>query len=215
MTSLECAETQEHAPEFALGILTGGARAELVAHLEHCHACAASVADFAEIVDGLTLIAPEAEPPVGFEDHVLRAMHEQRRPIRRKRRLLLTLALLVVGVIAFTVATIRVVDGVRASEVPTRAADVRANNAVVGKGVVVSGEHPWVFLSIEGGLPDARYRASVVDLQGETILVGEFDVVAGRGSWTVPEAKGLDLVREIRVLNPEGNEVARAVFRVT
>ena len=27
MTTLECAETQEHAPEFALGILHGGARA--------------------------------------------------------------------------------------------------------------------------------------------------------------------------------------------
>ena len=212
MTSLECAETQEHAPEFALGVLHGASRAEMVAHLERCQACSSTVADFAEIVDGLTLVAPEAEPPVGFEDHVLRAMRDQRLPKRRKRRVLVTVTLLVVGVVAFTIAALRIAEGVVGPEPPPRAADVLAKGAVIGKGVLVTGEHPWVVLSIEGGLGDGRYRANVVDLKGENILVGEFDVVAGRGNWIVPEAQGLDLAREIRVVNAEGAEVGRAVF---
>jgi len=212
MTTLECAETQEHAPEFALGILTGGARAELIAHLERCQTCSAAVADFAEVVDGLTLVAPEAEPPMGFEDHVLRAMHENRRSAPRARRLAVLIAMLVLGIVVFTIAAVRVIDGFTGEPTPPRAADIRANDAVIGKSVLVLGEHPWVFVSIEGGLADGRYRAQVADISGENILVGEFDVVLGRGSWTMPEAQGLGTAREVRILREDGAEVGRGVF---
>lgn len=211
MTALECAETQEHAPEFALGILHGAARAELIGHLERCQACAATVADFAEIVDGLTVIAPEAEPPVGFEDHVLRAIRDQRRPARRSWRGALALGLLVLMVIAATIAGVRYLDAMTQPSDPPRAANVISGGAVVGKVAVVSGTDPWVLLAIDG-LTDARYRAALVDAKGENILVGEFDVLAGQGTWMVPQVNGTTLAAELRIYDAEGNEVARARF---
>ena len=211
MTTLECAETQEHAPEFALGILHGGARAEIISHLERCQACATTVADFAEIVDGLMLVAPEAEPPVGFEDHALRAMLEQRRPKRRKRTLF-AVATLIIVTIALTVASVRVIDGFLAPLDPPRAGNLVAKGAVVGKAVLVSGNHPWVMVSVEGGLPDGRYRAELLDPKGDSPLVGEFDVLGGRGAWNVPEAKGVATAVQVRILDSNGAEVARAVL---
>jgi hypothetical protein len=210
MTTLECAETQEHAPEFALGILHGAPRAELIAHLERCQACAVTVADFAEIVDGLTVLAPSAEPPVGFEDHVLRAMHDNQRPRRRTLRTLGALTALVVIVIALSVATVRVVDGLLAPADPARVGSIRANGAVIGKVVITPGAQPWVILAIEGGLPDGRYRAEVLDLRRENVLVGEFDIAGGRGNWIVPESPGSAVAWQVRILNSDGTEVGRA-----
>lgn len=211
MTTLECAETQEHAPEFALGILHGAPRAELISHLERCQACATTVADFAEIVDGLMLVAPEAEPPVGFEDHALRAMLDQRRP-RRRKRALAALAILVIITIALSVAAVRVVDGFLAPSDPPRAADLIAKGAVVGKVALVAGTNPWVMVSVESGLPDGRYRAELVDIKGDNPLVGEFDVLSGRGAWVVAQARGLETVVQVRILNNAGTEVARATL---
>ncbi|MFZ4516341.1 MAG: zf-HC2 domain-containing protein [Acidimicrobiia bacterium] len=209
MTTLECAETQERAPEFALGVLHGSARAEVVAHLEHCHACSAAVADFAQVVDGLTLIVPEAEPPPGFEEHVLREMREQRRPGSNRKRTAMILGALIVVVASMSVGTLRVVDAFRTAPESARAADVRANDNVVGKAVVTGGSDAWVMLTIDG-LADGQYRANVVDLNGDNVLVGEFSVQSGRGSWLVktPVKNAVGF----RVLNSDGTEVARAAF---
>jgi hypothetical protein len=61
----------EYAEEFALGLLDGAERAAVVAHLEECRACGTRVALLAEAGEHLLLIAPEVEPPVGFEQRVM------------------------------------------------------------------------------------------------------------------------------------------------
>lgn len=66
-----CAWVREVAPEVALGLLTGEARAEALAHLERCEACRAEVAALAQVADEVLLAAPEAAPPPGFADRVL------------------------------------------------------------------------------------------------------------------------------------------------
>lgn len=207
MTTLECAETQERAAEFALGVLHGPDRAEVISHLERCQVCAAQVTDFARVVDGLTLIVPEAEPPVGFEEHVLRAIRSNRRPVANRRRTLLAVIALVAVIAAASVGVVRLVDGLRAPLEPPRAANVLANGAVVGKAVVVNGADPWVMVAVSG-LDDGIYRANVVDLAGDNVLVGEFSVVNGRGSWLV-QAATRD-VTSVRIVNNDGAEVARA-----
>lgn len=207
MTTLECAETQERAAEFALGVLHGPERAEVIGHLEHCQVCAAQVADFARVVDGLTLIVPEAEPPVGFEEHVLRSIRVNRRPVVNRRRTVLALIALVSVIAAASIGMVRLVDGLRAPVEPPRAANLRANGAVVGKAVVLNGSDPWVMVAISG-LEDGMYRSNVVDLAGDNVLVGEFSVVNGRGSWLV-QAATRD-VTSVRILNSDGVEIARA-----
>lgn len=66
-----CARIRELAPELALGLLTGEARADALAHLERCEGCRADVAALAQVADEVLLAAPEVAPPPGFADRVV------------------------------------------------------------------------------------------------------------------------------------------------
>jgi predicted anti-sigma-YlaC factor YlaD len=70
---LECAEARELFPELAIGVAAGDERARALGHLSGCPACRGELAGAAEVVDELLLLAPEHEPPPGFESSVLGA----------------------------------------------------------------------------------------------------------------------------------------------
>jgi hypothetical protein len=58
------------AAEVALEILSGAERADALGHMEHCVSCRVLVEGLAQTGDSLLLLAPEAEPPMGFESRV-------------------------------------------------------------------------------------------------------------------------------------------------
>jgi hypothetical protein len=70
MTTLTCDELRAMAAEVALGILSGAERADALDHLEHCVGCRVLVEGLAQTGDSLLLLAPEAEPSMGFESRV-------------------------------------------------------------------------------------------------------------------------------------------------
>jgi anti-sigma-K factor RskA len=70
MTTLTCDELRAMAAEVALGILSGAERADALGHMEHCVGCRVLVEGLAQTGDSLLLLAPEAEPPLGFESGV-------------------------------------------------------------------------------------------------------------------------------------------------
>lgn len=65
--TMSCLQVETLAPELALGALDGNERAATLVHLESCTRCRQLVEDLAEVADDLLLLAPEAEPPLGFE----------------------------------------------------------------------------------------------------------------------------------------------------
>jgi anti-sigma factor RsiW len=69
-----CAELADTRVELALGLLSGTDRAAAVSHLAGCHRCSEEVDDISRVVDQLALLAPQAEPPAGFETRVLAAV---------------------------------------------------------------------------------------------------------------------------------------------
>jgi hypothetical protein len=71
---LDCAATRDLIPELAAGVAAGDERAAALAHVADCADCQRSLAATAEIVDQLLLLAPEREPPPGFESAVLSAI---------------------------------------------------------------------------------------------------------------------------------------------
>jgi hypothetical protein len=71
MNRMECSRLYDLAPELALGLLDGAERAEVLAHLERCARCHGDVASLTEIGEQLLLLAPEVQPPAGFESRVL------------------------------------------------------------------------------------------------------------------------------------------------
>ncbi|HEX6476111.1 MAG TPA: hypothetical protein VF005_02460, partial [Acidimicrobiales bacterium] len=74
MTTLTCDDLRSMAAEVALGILSGTERADALGHMEHCVACRVLVEGLAQTGDELLLLAPEAEPPMGFESGVVARM---------------------------------------------------------------------------------------------------------------------------------------------
>ena len=69
----------------ALG-LRGRGEAELVGHVAICGTCTAHLEDLVAVADTLSLLAPEADPPSGFEGRVLegaRARALSKCPVQR------------------------------------------------------------------------------------------------------------------------------------
>jgi hypothetical protein len=67
-----CDETCDLLPELALGIADGADRARILARVAECADCRRELERQAATADSLLLLAPEHEPPAGFELAVLR-----------------------------------------------------------------------------------------------------------------------------------------------
>src|SRR4051794_41957840 len=81
---MTCEQTRNLAGELALGIADGAERAAALEHLAGCAECRRAVAELSDVTDELLLLAPEREPPPGFESRVL--AHLQPAPASRPRR---------------------------------------------------------------------------------------------------------------------------------
>jgi hypothetical protein len=57
--------------ELALGALYKGGQVALLGHIASCADCAAGLQDLVVIADDLLLLAPEVDPPVGFDERVI------------------------------------------------------------------------------------------------------------------------------------------------
>ena len=82
---LTCGTVEELAPELALGQLPGHERAAVLAHLAGCVGCRTLVEELSAVADSLLLLAPEDEPPVGFESRVVEQLSDIRGTGRRRR----------------------------------------------------------------------------------------------------------------------------------
>jgi len=65
--SRRCDDYQQDLAELALGVLTGRQRAATLAHVDSCDHCAEELEQLSRTADAVVYVAPEEEPPVGFE----------------------------------------------------------------------------------------------------------------------------------------------------
>ena len=120
----DCAKMRELAPELALGVLVGAERGEALAHLAGCAECQHLVDELSDAADALLLLAAEAEPSLGFESRVLRALTVDE-PRRRPWRWIATAAAAVLLAAAATGIVVHQVDG-RSGDLHLRAAELHA-----------------------------------------------------------------------------------------
>lgn len=71
---MTCDQLRELAPDLALDLLDGADRAVALAHVEGCTSCHTEVARLTETAHETLLLAPELEPPDGFDGRVLDAL---------------------------------------------------------------------------------------------------------------------------------------------
>jgi hypothetical protein len=169
ISRLSCREAGELAPDVALGLLTGEARAAALAHFERCEACRAELASLAVTADEVLLAAPEATPPAGFADAVVSRIESERaaggglppvpaamatRPLHlrshRSRRRRVSLVAMAAAAVAVVVAGIVAVTGSGGpSSVSTATAEIRTGRGdVVGEATVSGGDTATVVLDV-------------------------------------------------------------------
>jgi anti-sigma factor RsiW len=215
MSGAACSAAREAAPELALGILDGEARAEALMHLADCPACQRYVDEMTAVADALNRLAPEVEPPVGFARRVDATIRGERR--RSVRRWVTTVAVTAAAAVILSVTVVRVIDFHPTSTAHPVAAPALRSVAMVGSDglpvghVAVSSTSPAsLVVNVDYNVPDGTYGLQVRGPTGAPDPVGMIAIIGGHGEWTgsarLPAAEGVSL----DLVGPGGSVVCQA-----
>jgi len=195
MTSdLRCEEARDLAAEMALGTLAGDERARLITHIGSCSQCRTMVEELSEVADSLLLLAPEHEPPPGFESGFLAQFKAPRRRNRLRWVMTAAAAVVVAAVAAGGVLWVTAADRDLASryrhaleEANGEYFGVRpihtAEGAKVGNLFAYEGDRPWVFVVFDDSVPNGEYRAELLTTSGEASSLGTVTVADDDLTW--------------------------------
>lgn len=192
----DCSVARAVAPELALGIASGEERAETLRHLASCPECRAEVESLARVADELLLVAPEQDPPVGFESRAVEALTGDGKTHRGLRRWGLV-------AVAAAMAALLGAGGVYLATNEDREAGAyyRAQFAAAGgKYLVVSGvrdrghhelgrvfayegDPSWLLITADRGTGPGTYEVMLETTDGSRLSVGDMEVTASGGSW--------------------------------
>ena len=223
---MSCDRTRELAAELALGTLDGEQRAQALRHLAECPECRRAVEELTVVADELLMLAPEREPPAGFESRVLARLQPPpaaARPTRRRRRLLAPLgaaaaaAAIAAAVVLLTTSDDRrLADHYRATLAAGHgssfeAARLRAPGQVPA-GVVYAyrGATSWIFVVVYGPHRGVPYNAELATTSGRRVALPSFRLDPKTG--TRGEAVPVDLgsIASVRLVGPKPGDVLEA-----
>jgi predicted anti-sigma-YlaC factor YlaD len=210
MSLMSCTEVQEVAPELALGVLGGAQRAEVVHHVDHCARCRAVVAQFAEAADALPLLAPELEPPTGFEARTIARLGAGRR--RSRRRLLFAAAAAAAMAAILSISVVRIVESSNGgTSKPVAVAMVDASGKLAaGWAYVTDGQS--VAVSVDYGIPDGEYTVRADPAVGPAHDLGTITVTGGRGSFTGKSPEPLVAGATISLVDASGTPTCQGTL---
>jgi hypothetical protein len=215
MSDDRCQETREVLSELALGIADGAERALALEHVADCADCRRELERQSQVADGLLALAPEHEPPIGFELGVLRAIQP---PAPRRRSLWRPVAVAATVVAAVAVTAGGMLFGFRddrqlADEY--RAALTEANGSYFGArpladpagrrgGVlfVYQGAPSWILVTVDPEQRAAVTGAELVDRSGRRIPLADFRLSGGAWGGAIP----MDLreIAAVHLLDQDG-----------
>jgi hypothetical protein len=212
MSDPRCEGTRELAAELALGAADGEERGRALEHLATCPECRRVVDELAEVADGLLLLAPSREAPIGFESRALEPLGATR-PRSRGRRVLAPLAAAAAAV-AITLAVVsddlRVASEYRdtlseANGKSFQAASLYAPGEVhAGTVFGYQGSPSWMVVIVD---PEHRAGVSAGDVvteDGRRISLRPFALDPATGSWGRALPVDLRDVAVVRVQPAQG-----------
>jgi hypothetical protein len=154
-------------------------------HVHRCPSCQATVGELSEIADLLLQLAPEADPPAGFERLVLDGTRRDR---RTRRRWMATVAAVAAAAVIGAVALVRIVDAGRtpdgAATAALETAPMRdASGLRVGRVVTTSETPARAVVTVDYAIPDGTYDLVVGGGPGSSDSIGSMTVRDGEGEW--------------------------------
>jgi hypothetical protein len=213
-----CEETRELLPELALGILGGEDRARALEHLTRCADCSSELAALSRAADGLLTLAPQHEPPAGFEDRVLARLRRER-PRHRARRIATfataaaLIAIMAGGGVWMGTAHDRKLSSYYqnvlgiAHGTEFAAAALKTNDDISGGEVFTyEGRPSWIFVVVRAPVSDGVYQI-MGTVRGTSVPLGVVRVKHGMGDWGGTTTTSMSSVGEIRVIDRDGKQV--------
>jgi hypothetical protein len=211
--------------ELALGVLTGRERARALTHVESCQRCADELEQLSRVADTVVQVAPEVEPPMGFEVRLFERMgvSESRDPARRRGVRAWRWGAATVAVAAAAVA-LGLGLSLPSSPSPTVSAHGPAAQARVVSAPLLENGHPvghvafggthqpWMSMMLADSGARGTVRCVVVTKDGRTHNVGTFVARAGYGAWIAPLPVRPHDVRTAEVVSPSGTVIATATL---
>ncbi len=229
-----CDEVEESLAEMALGILPGDQRALVLNHLDGCDRCQAEVERLTLSADTLLQLAPEVEPPVGFEVGLFERMGVTEPDLEThvaRRRLGGSLARLSGKgrvVIATAAATLAVALGFGGGwlanpgasmatqpyehDVQSETATLSSDAHAVGTVSAFAGTPSWMLMTVHGTDTSGWVTCEVTVANGKQVTVGTFRLDNGYGAWSARLPVSVSDIRSARVVTPSGTVLGSATF---
>jgi hypothetical protein len=234
-----CGEYSDNLAELALGILTGRERAATLAHVDSCTRCAEELEQLSHVSDAVVSIAPDAEPPVGFEVRLFSRMGlaEASPPVTRigsahgrpkgfgwlrasPRWTLAAAAAVIALVLGLSLgwstgsghpgSTQGEVAHPEGREVATAA--LTDAGRTVGRVSTYGGSNPWMTVVLAGSATDGTVTCEVITNEGVMHKVGSFDAKDGYGAWGAHLWVAPQDVRKAEVVSSNGTVIATALL---
>jgi len=215
-SSPACDEFSFQLAELALGILTGRDRAATLSHVESCPRCAHQLEELSRAADAVVQVAPDVEPPVGFEVRLFSRMGIAEVPPRaswRSRRMVpLAVAAAVVALVVGL--SLGWAGGSHANRNPIGTVVASAVLTDHGKGVghvyLYGGRSPWMSMTLADSRVAGRVTCAVITDNGVVHTVGSFKASEGYGTWGAPLRVAPSDVRTAEVVASNGTVIATA-----
>jgi hypothetical protein len=214
-----CDEYADDLAELALGSLTGRARAQALSHVESCPRCAEDLEQLSRVADTVVQVAPEVEPPIGFEVRLFERMGVA--DVRRRRsRTRPSHWVPAAAAAAAAAAALGLGLTLTSSPMPTATAPVHhgkvisadfvENGAAVGRVAAGGGTRPWLSMMLADSTAQGTVNCIVVTADGVTHHVGIFVAKKGYGAWIAPLHVNPADIRTAEVVSPSGSVIATA-----
>lgn len=211
----ECEDIRALSPELALGIASGEERARVLDHTANCRECGHTLQQLTGVTDQLLVLAPEEEPPSGFEERVLEQIRpaKVRRPLWQRAMRPAFAGVLGAGLAAVVLVSAFQSDHKLANEYRAALAAANGSRFVAapvrdgagtkrGSVSMYKGKPSWIVVSLSPGTHAPIQRAEIVSRSGQRISLNGFRLRAGVwGGWLpVP----LEQVASVQLLGPGG-----------
>jgi hypothetical protein len=198
--TMTCADVRAAAAELALGMVSGVERAAALEHLAGCPACRAEVESLADVADALLLLAPQAEPPLGFETRVVDRMAAaglgvSHRPRRRWR--LATMAAVAAAVLGVAIGFSGLYERNRGTSLDREYVNAlrvlggkallagrltTTDGAPTGEVFVYEGHPSWIYVYVSDKTASGPLSVELQWARGAPATVAGLNLVRGHGS---------------------------------
>jgi hypothetical protein len=210
---IDCAQFDLLADELALGQVDEPTRGRLLAHAATCPHCHSLLESLGTVADRLLLVAPQVEPPEGFESRVVARLGASvSSPVRRSARVR-WIAAAVAGLLVAG-ATVALFTRPDSSPSPVAtAAIVTDEGAEIGAAQLLADPTSYLLITVENPRPGPGLRhCELLGSDGTWELVGQWDAAGiASGVWAVgvdPELLDATAMR----ITSDGTVVATATF---